>query len=446
MRLPDLLATKSGRMAAFFLLYMTEGIPLGFTATAIVTQMRRRGLGPAQTGIFVGMLYLPWAWKWLVGPVVDVLHSRRLGRRRGWILAMHGLMCLGLLALMPINFVNQLGLFTAIVVLINLFSATQDVAIDALACGVLSEAERGLANGMMFAGAYVGQAVGGSVVLYLTEHVPFNATFAYVIGAILSVTVFVVLPMREPESDSGRGSLRDVTGRIREYAGDALKAFFGTRAAVAGLAFALLPIGAYALSLALQSNLAVELGFTNSGIASLTLVSTIISAGGCVVGGWLSDRFGRRMMLAMYIACTAIPTIYLAWIMQRHGWVLPRDAKAAAAAPAALITAFWVANIVFALFQGLLYGTRTALFMDICTPKVAATQFTAYMALMNVVIWYSANWQGYVAERWGYPTALLIDGLGGVLCVAVLPLMRKPTAAVTEAAVPAELDYSSQAS
>ena len=33
MRLPNLLATRRGRLAAFFFLYITEGIPLGFTAT-----------------------------------------------------------------------------------------------------------------------------------------------------------------------------------------------------------------------------------------------------------------------------------------------------------------------------------------------------------------------------------------------------------------------------
>ena len=43
----NLLATRRGRLAAFFLLYVTEGIPLGFTATAIATYMRKRGLGPA---------------------------------------------------------------------------------------------------------------------------------------------------------------------------------------------------------------------------------------------------------------------------------------------------------------------------------------------------------------------------------------------------------------
>ncbi len=86
--MPDWLGTRHGRLIAFFLLYVTEGIPLGFTAVAVATRMRRQGMGPKEIGAFIAMLYLPWAWKWLVAPVVDVVYSERLGRRRVWIVAM----------------------------------------------------------------------------------------------------------------------------------------------------------------------------------------------------------------------------------------------------------------------------------------------------------------------------------------------------------------------
>ena len=102
MRLPDLLATKAGRLTTFFLLYVTEGIPLGFTATAIATQMRRQGLGPVAIGAFVGSLYLPWAFKWLAGPFVDTFSSDRFGRRRLWILMMQIGMVATLAAAMPV--------------------------------------------------------------------------------------------------------------------------------------------------------------------------------------------------------------------------------------------------------------------------------------------------------------------------------------------------------
>src|SRR5260221_1094945 len=109
---PDLLATKKGRLTAFFLLYVTEGIPLGFTATAIATQMRRQGLGPMAIGAFVGSLYLPWAFKWLAGPFVDTFSSDRFGRRRLWILIMQVGRIATLLLRIPWTIWTELGLFT----------------------------------------------------------------------------------------------------------------------------------------------------------------------------------------------------------------------------------------------------------------------------------------------------------------------------------------------
>jgi PAT family beta-lactamase induction signal transducer AmpG len=167
MRLPNLLATRRGRLFAFFALYMTEGIPLGFAATAIATQLRRQGVGPAEIGAFVGSFYLPWAFKWAFGPFVDVYRSKRFGHRRGWILFTQVMMALTLLSLVTVPLPQGLAIFTAILLVHNTFGAIQDVAIDSLAVNTLAEHERSLANGLMFAGAAVGQAIGGSGVLLM---------------------------------------------------------------------------------------------------------------------------------------------------------------------------------------------------------------------------------------------------------------------------------------
>lgn len=442
-------------MAAFFFLYMTEGIPLGFTATAIATQMRRQGLTPSQIGIFVGTLYLPWAWKWVMGPIVDVLYSNKLGRRRGWILAMQTLMAIGLAAIMPINFTTELTLFTAMVMVINAFGATQDVAIDALAVGVLSDSERGTANGLMFAGAYVGQAIGGSGVLLLTPLVGFNSSFFLIAASILAVTVFIVLPMKEqrpsqppvtpddryaqpgdgleyaravsPDDAPAGAATPGILTTLRTYAVDAIKSIFGSGPAIAGLVFAVLPAGAMGLSLSLGSNLAVELGMSDATIGVISLISTIISALACVVGGFLSDRLGRKKMLALYILGITASTVAYALMLRAYGWIMPRDPKAIdpATIPQALVAGYIWIGFAFGLFMGLMYGTRTALFMDVCNPAVAATQFTAYMAILNLVIWYSSTWQGLALEKWGYPNTLLADSLLGVVGLAMLPFMKR---------------------
>jgi MFS transporter, PAT family, beta-lactamase induction signal transducer AmpG len=429
-KLPDLLGSKAGRMTAFFALYLTEGIPLGFTATAIATQMRRQGLGPGEIGAFVASLYLPWSFKWAVGPFVDVLSSERWGRRRAWIVGTQAMMIVTLLAALPINFVTQLQLFTAVIFLHNAFCATQDVAIDALAVSVLREDERGLANGLMFGGAYLGQTIGGAGVLLLAPHVGFNATFWFVAAAIAMVTLLVALPLRErpgPPRPRAEGSQVAAAGRqVVGFALDSWRAFTGSRAAFLGLIFAILPAGAYALGLALQSNLAVELGLNDTQVGVLNLWTTILSAGGCILGGWLSDRFGRRMMLGLFIAGTTIPTAILALGMHRHGWIAPVDPTLATRPmpEASLLAMFWGACMVYAVFNGLMYGARGALYMDVTTARVAATQFTAYMALLNLVISYSAWWQGTVVTKLGYPLTLALDCLFGLACIALLPFMR----------------------
>jgi PAT family beta-lactamase induction signal transducer AmpG len=433
MRLPNLLATPKGRLAAFFCLYVTEGIPLGFAATAVATQLRRQDVGPAAIGAFVASFYLPWAFKWAFGPIVDVFASERLGRRRGWILGAQVLMAATLLSTVLLHLPGELWLFTIVLLVHNTFGAIQDVAIDALACETLREHERGTANGLMFAGASIGQLIGGAGVLFLMGFTGFQPTFFFVAGAILTVTALVVLPMREepgPPRVAVAGSrLRAAGTEVRNFSIDAFRSFVGTRGAFSGLVMSLLPPGAMCLGLALQSNLAVELGLSDDEVAALNAWALVVSAVMMVAGGWLSDRFGRRRMLFVYTAAMGLPVLYLAGVLAEHGWIMPVSTTLPnrPAVPAALVTALWVAILVYHVFNGLMYGTRTAICMDVTNPRVAATQFTAYMALQNVVISYSAVWQGAAIEAWGYPRTMVVDALFGVVCLAVIPFMaRKP--------------------
>ena len=431
MRLPNLLASKNGRLAAFFFLYLTEGIPLGFAATAVATQLRRQDVGPAEIGAFVGSFYLPWAFKWAFGPMIDVFASERLGRRRGWILVTQVLMAATLLSTVLLKLPEQLWLFTMILLVHNTFGAMQDVAIDALAVNSLHEDERGLANGLMFAGAAIGSTVGGSGVLFLSGYTGFQPTFFFVAGCILMVTTLVVLPMKEAPYAARAvvvGSRLRAAGReMRDFAVASFRSFLGTRGAFSGLGFALLPAGAMCLGLSLQSNLAVELGLNDDQVAWLNLWSTVVNAGFCVVGGLLSDRFGRRRMLVIYTLLTSLPVFYLMQVLSQYGWVMPVPQSGAArpVVPVALVTALWVATIVYNVFNGLMYGTRSAIFMDVTNPKVAATQFTAYMALMNLAIAYSSTWQGIAIEAWGYPRTMLFDAIFGMACVVLIPFMKR---------------------
>jgi PAT family beta-lactamase induction signal transducer AmpG len=441
----DPLATRRSRLLSFFLLYVSEGLPAGFTVTAVATQMRRLGLTTGEIGSFAAMLWIPWAVKWAFGPFVDTFAPRRFGPRRFWIVLAQGLMALTLLAAMPLDFAQQLSLFTAFLFVHNVFAATQDVAIDALAVNVLPPEERGVANGFMYGGFAIGQGLGGGGVLFLASVMPFRFTWLFVAGAVLAVGLLVSWRIREPWARGGTagegarpgGAARALAAagrRLADFVREAWSAFTGTRAAWLGVVLALLPMGATALGLALQSSLAVDLGLDDRQVGTLSLVTSLLGAICCVVGGWISDRFGRLRSVAAFIVLMSLPTAALGLALAAAGFGPPGNSAAVGAAvPAAAVPAFWACALLFAAFNGLMFGAGTALYMDITTPRVAATQFTAYMALCNVAYAYSAKWQGHAAERLGYPATLGLDAAVGLVCLIVLPFVAAPRRRATDA-------------
>jgi PAT family beta-lactamase induction signal transducer AmpG len=427
----DPLATRRRRLLTFFLLYVSEGIPLGFTGTLLATQMRRHGLDPTAIGAFVGSLYLPWAFKWAFGPIVDTITSTRFGRRRTWIVGAQFAMTAMLLVAMPIDFTHSLELFTAVIFVHNVFSAMQDVAIDALAVQVLPANERGAANGFMFAGQGIGQVIGGPLLLLTMSLVSLSGAFIVASGLIMLILIFVSWRIREPPDLDPPWRIRDrqttalsrVSTEIRAFVRAAGRPFIGKRAAVLGVPFALLPLGAYAISLSLGSNLRVEIGMSDATIGTLGLFGGALNAAGCIVGGWLSDRHGRRGTLSAFVVTTAVPTLALAWLMYSIGHVMPVPPGSSPPLTGTLLAAFVAITFTYSFMQGLTYGGSTALFMDITTPAVAATQFTAYMALANFATTYTATWQGASVDHFGYPTTLVLDVVVGMLCIALLPWM-----------------------
>lgn len=419
----DLLSTRVGRLAAFFLLYLTQGLPIGFCGGAVAVYLRRGELGVDEVGAFIAAVYAPWGIKWMAGPVLDLIGSKRLGHRRGWILLAQALMVVGLLVASTLDPVTQLSAFTSAVVAVSGAAALQDVAIDALAVRTLPEEERGIGNGLMFAGAWIGQAIGGSGMLYVASASGMGLSLAYPLlaGILGLVWTTTLLGVHERHPPPALESVARVAATAVSYIRDTLKAMLGSVRSWATLALAFLPPGAMALGLALSSTLSVELGLTDDDIATLGLIGALGGASGSVAGGWISDRLGHRKMLAVYIGLTLVPALSLAWAMASAGWTMPQLDPPTA--PDALVTTFWVATGAYGLASGLAYGTRMALFMGACSPGVAATQFTAYMAMMNLGTSAAAWWQGIAVERWGYPTTLAIDAGVGLLCLLTLPFI-----------------------
>ena len=175
--------------------------------------------------------------------------------------------------------------------------------------------------------------------------------------------------------------------------------------------FAVLPTGAMALGYAMLPTIQVDYGLSQGQIAQISIYNTIAAAAGCFIGGWLGDRYGIRRMLGVFFVLTALPTLFLASQISAHGLAqIP-------------LPVFFATIISHGLLFGMGYGVHKAVFMGLTNPAVAATQFTAFMAMGNVAISYTNFWQGHMAERFDYATVLYLDALLILAPLALLPFL-----------------------
>jgi len=420
----NVLDTKKGRLSTFGILYISEGIPLGFAAVAMAAYMRRQGMDVAQVGAFVGAFYLPWAFKWAWAPLVDLIGLKRFGGRKAWILLCQALMIVTLYAVSQIDHNSHFDLLVTLVIVHNIFGATNDVAIDSLAVNTLKADERGQGNGFMFGGAYIGQGLGGGGAMFVSDRFGFDVSFLYVSGLLLAVWLFTLFFVKDPaavtrvaekSAEVWRKFSESLLGFLQQLHVGFFKSGSGP---MVGVFFALLPFGAMALSSAISTTLQVDIGMSDGQIAQLNIFNTVMAGLGCVLGGWLADHLGHRKMLATFYGLTIIPTLYLAIMFSGDAGI-----------SAVSVSQYFVASVAFSTCMGMHYGTSAAIFMGLTNPAVAATQFTGFMALRNLTITYTHTWQGAAVDRWDYGTVFYIDAALAIIPILVIPFLveRKRT-------------------
>ena len=418
MNLKNLLDSRKGRLTTFGLLYVSEGIPYGFTSVAMVTFMRTQGVSLADIGVFVAALFIPWSFKFAWAPLIDLVKLNRLGGRKAWIMGCLVMMIVTLVVTALVDFQENFRLLLAMVVLNNMFCAPQDVAIDSLAVSTLKPDERASGNGFMFGGQYSGIAMGGGGAVFVFGIWGFNAALFYISAlqliCLLYVLFFVSDPRAaEPAEVHAQNAILRFLRTLREFLEELYTSFMKSgRSPKVGLLFAVMPIGALVLGYAALTTIQVDYGFTEMQIARTSALNTIAGAVGCVVGGLLADRFGMRRMLGIYYLFSTLPGLVLASYISNLGL---------AGVPAEII---YSTLIVHGFLYGLCFGVHAAIFMGMTNPAVAATQFTAFMAMGNVVISYTNYWQGIIAERFDYALVLYIDALLIVLPLLLIPFLR----------------------
>ncbi len=410
--MPSLAEHKWLRLLTLCLLYLAQGVPWGFVTFTLAAWFAAQGMDGASLGAALAITSLPWTLKFLWGPVVDRWTAPSLGRRRPWILLAQTMMVVSTLAILAVpDPIADLNLLVGLLFVHNVFSALQDVAVDALAVDLLEEHERGTANGLMYGFKYLGGGLGGAglskvMVSVGTEHGLQTAIAAQ--GLLLGVILLFPLLLRERSGDrllpfgaaqrtSGLGAVVGAGGAdsprsLRETLAILIRVF-RLRSPALGALFALTSsISAGALGVIGTIFYVRHLGWADAEYAQFAGGPALgMGLGGAFLGGWLSDRLGRKAVIIG--SCLALAAVWFGFVAAQPYWEVK-----------VVVKAFLLAE---PLFMSMMAGGFFALCTDLSLPAVAATQFTAYMALSNFSASLGQLVGGALDEVFSYPQLFL---------------------------------------
>ena len=408
----DFLSTPLRRRILFTALYLSEGAPIGFLWLALPTRLKSAMVPIEQITALTAALVIPWTFKFAWAPLIDVLQSGRWTLKH-WILLAQFLMGATLMPLIWIDPISSMKLIGLLLLLHAFAAATQDVAIDALCISVTDATERGRLNGWMQTGMLAGRAAMGGGALLLGSRIGDSA----VVAMLVAITTFsgclllgAKLPQRSSEMTSQSPSTGTIAGSARLMARDLFGAIRGRRFWV-GIAFALTGPAAFKAFEVVIGPFLIDRGLTKEDVGSFTAVVMIgAMVAGSLIGGRLADRFSRKGFVASslgFIIATLI-TLSITDIMtgQSGGTHL----------------LFLIAVTAFGI--GLFTVAAYAMFMDLTEPRIAATQFSAFMGATNGCEAWSTLLMGQLIAGFGYATGIL--SLCGVSLASLLLLLALP--------------------
>ena len=278
-RWQDILLNR--KMVTCIFLGFASGMPLYVLFQLVPAWLRSHEVDLATIGLFA-LVSLPYTWKFLWSPLLDRYKLPFLGRRRGWaLLAQVGLL-FSIAALGQFDPSVSLQAIVVTVFVISLFSASQDIVIDAYRRELLADDELGTGTSF-FVNAYrLSSLVPGSLALILADHLPWSVVY-WVTAGFMMVGIVTTLVIKEVSDDA----LAPRT--LREAVVDPFVEFFsrgGIKAGLAILAFMFLYKLGDNMATALATPFYLDMGFSLTEIGSIAKVAALwaVIAGG-ILGG-----------------------------------------------------------------------------------------------------------------------------------------------------------------
>jgi MFS transporter, PAT family, beta-lactamase induction signal transducer AmpG len=388
----------------YMLLILPFGATSGFVTVAVAWRLDLVHVPVDRIAVVVGLVIFPHAWKFLWAPIADATLTRKRWYLIGSVLSAIGIFVTGAL---PATTAGLL-LLSASVLLMNIAVTFLGMSVEALMAYATPEDEKGRAGGWFMAGNLGGSGLGGGAGLWLTQHLPAPWMSGAIIGALCLLCALALTQVDEPLEHVRHPRILTGLANVLRDTWAVARSHLGWIA----LVLCFLPLGTGGAG-GLWSAAARDWHASADTVALVTgVLSGIISAFGCLGGGWLCDRMDRKGAYALFGALQAASAVAMALLP--HGELQ-----------------FVVMTSLYAFINGFCYAAFTAYTLEAIGRGAAATKYNAFASMSNVPIWYVTVVDGWAYEKWGANGMLYTEAglaLIGLLAFGVVVLFWKRSA------------------
>ncbi|MFC1836340.1 MFS transporter [Thermodesulfobacteriota bacterium] len=378
------------------LLYFAEGFPFGLLEQTLPIYFRLHGMSLEHLGLLT-IFSLPYALKFLWAPAVDFL-----GKRRYWIVAAQLLMAASILLMIDQDPANPSNFLWACIAALAIFSATQDIAIDAYSIELLDPPEMGIANGVRQAAYRVALVVAGGIFVALGGWIGWGSTY-FVAAVILVVCAAVCLALPGVEVTRPKFSITTMLEPVRDFV---------TRPGVVQVtAFILLyKLGDLAIGPMVRP-FWLERNLTTTEIGVVTgLIGVGVAIAGGLLGGLFTSRFGIFNGLWVLGIWQFMANLVYTW---------------AAAYPSTGKLGVYAASMSESFCSGMGTAAFLAFLMSICKKESSATQYALLSALFRIAGIVAGTLSGIATEYMGYAHYFALTFFIPLPAFLFLPAVRK---------------------
>ena len=360
----------------------SSGLPLYILISLLPAWLRSEQVDLKSIGLFA-LIQLPYTWKFLWAPLLDRYVWSRLGRRRGWMLLSQVALLLSLPLFGWLSPKLDLWTIAYLAAAVALFSATQDIALDAFRREILSDVELGLGNAIHVNAYRIAGLVPGSLSLILADHLPWRSVFLI---TALFMLPGVVMALRVTEPELAKCAPKTLRQAVIEPFHEFVTRQ-GWRPALLVLAFIFLYKLGDSMATALATPFYLDMGFSKSDIGLIAkhagLWPSVI--GGLLGGVWMI-KLGINRALWLFGVVQVVSILGFAWLsLVGYDKVLLAAVIGFEALGVGLGTTAFVAFIA--------YQTH---------PLYTATQFALFTSLAAVPRTFANAATGYLVESFGW--------------------------------------------